>query len=185
MSKVFITSNYNTKNNIPFICSGQGLENLFSKMKDPVGLEIGTDVGDTSEFLLKSNPNLKLFTIDPYVDYTDWNGNFLRSSLVYEKYMTRLSNYKDRHEHLRCSSDEAVDELKDKKFDFIFIDGIHTYEQVSIDCNNFYSMLKDGGIFSGHDYNVIKVVRQAVDEFATRVNKKVLTTYHDVWYWIK
>lgn len=185
MSKVFITSNDSIKNTVPFICSGQGLGDLISTMDNPVGLEIGTDIGDTSEFLFKSNPTLKLFTIDPYVDYTDWNGNVLRSSLVYEKYMTRLSAYKDRHVHLRCTSDEAVLSLEENRFDFIFIDGIHTYEQVKIDCNNFYSMVKDGGIFSGHDYNVIKGVREAVDEFAAKVNKKVLTTHHDVWYWIK
>ena len=45
--------------------------------------------------------------------------------------------------------------------------------------------MKDGGLFSGHDYNVIKEVNKAVKEFAQLVGKEILTTDNDVWYWYK
>jgi hypothetical protein len=40
-------------------------------MNDPVGLEIGCDIGDTTEFLLNSKKDLNLFSIDPYENYVD------------------------------------------------------------------------------------------------------------------
>jgi predicted O-methyltransferase YrrM len=39
------------------------------------------------------------------------------------------------------------------KFDFIYIDGSHEYEDVKLDIYNSMKFLKKGGIISGHDYN--------------------------------
>lgn len=36
-------------------------------------------------------------------------------------------------------------------YDFIFIDGDHTYEGVKQDYENYYPMLKDGGVMAFHD----------------------------------
>ncbi len=63
--------------------------------------------------------------------------------------------------------------------------GLHTYEQLTKDCANFYSKVKPGGVFAGHDYNAIPGVKKAADEFAAKVGKKILFTECDVWYWIK
>ena len=71
------------------------------------------------------------------------------------------------------------------EYDFIFIDGLHSYEQVLKDCKNYYSKIKTGGIFSGHDYNTIEGVNRAVNEFAFSVGKTIKQTKNDVWYWIK
>ena len=70
-------------------------------------------------------------------------------------------------------------------FDFIFIDGLHTFDQVLKDCRNYYSKLNPGGIFSGHDYTLITGVNQAVTQFAKEVNKQIQTMPTDSWYWIK
>ena len=37
-------------------CSGYGLGAMIKDMVNPAGLEIGCDIGDTSNFLLDSNP---------------------------------------------------------------------------------------------------------------------------------
>ena len=83
------------------------------------------------------------------------------------------------------TSDSAAQIFKDEEFDIIFIDGLHTYEQLSKDCENYYSKVKPGGIFSGHDYNSIEGVRRAVDEFSSKLGKKIEITENDVWYWYK
>ena len=84
------------------------------------------------------------------------------------------------------TSDEYFDSISDDvKFDIIFIDGLHEYGQLTKDCNNYYSKLKEGGIFAGHDYNAIPGVRQAADEFAAKVGKTIQITECDVWYWVK
>jgi hypothetical protein len=86
---------------------------------------------------------------------------------------------------IRDYSDNVVDEFEDESLDLLFIDGLHTYEQVLIDSHNYYSKVKTGSIFSGHDYTAIPGVNKAVIEFAASVGKEILTTECDVWYWYK
>jgi predicted O-methyltransferase YrrM len=167
-------------------CSGHGLGAMISKMEKPQVLEIGCDIGDTTQFLLDSNPTCVLLGIDPYENYIDWNGNNLNErEVVYEKFVNRLDGYSNRFNLIRDYSDNCVDNVEDNHFDLIFIDGLHTYEQLTKDCANFYSKLKEGGVFAGHDYNAIPGVRQAADEFAAKVGREIHFTESDVWYWIK
>lgn len=168
-------------------CSGYGLINLL-KDKGPIkGLEIGCAEGTTSEFLLKELPNLFLWSIDPYEDYTDWNGNNLdQMNTKFINTMNRMKPYSERFRLLKKYSDDAVGDFEDNFLDFIFIDGLHTYEQVKKDCENFYPKVKTGGLFSGHDYNNVKEVQNAVKEFAIKQGLKTInTTDYDVWYWWK
>lgn len=169
-----------------FKCSGFGLGALIKDMENPVGLEIGCDIGDTTQFLLDSNPKLYLYSIDPYENYVDWNGRSLNErEEVFQQAQNRLKPYWNRFELVRKTSDSAADYFDEEMFDFIFIDGLHTYEQLTKDCNNYYKFLKPGGIFSGHDFTAIDGVNRAAKEFADKVQKEILTTECDVWYWFK
>jgi predicted O-methyltransferase YrrM len=169
-----------------FKCSGYGLGAMVAEMKHPKVLEIGCDIGDTTQFLLDSNPTCVLTGIDPYVNYIDWNGNNLNDrEVVYEKFMDRLKGYSNRFHLFRQYSDEIAEKLEENNFDLIFIDGLHEYDQLTKDCANYYSKLKEGGIFSGHDYNSIEGVRKAADEFAAKVGREIHFTECDVWYWVK
>jgi predicted O-methyltransferase YrrM len=171
--------------NKPFI-SGEGLLELLRDKTGIIGLEIGTNSGETTAYLLDNLPTLTMHCIDPYSNYVDWNGNVLHErESMYEKTSNRFSKYSTRCFLHRKTSDDAVTLFSENQFDFIFIDGLHTYEQVLRDCQNYYQFLKVGGLFSGHDYNVIAEVRKAVDEYSLYANKSILKTYHDVWYWYK
>ena len=170
----------------PVKCSGYGLGELLKQMKDPVVVEIGCSEGHTTEWFLQSNPTLRITSIDPYENYMDWNGRFLNDRQeFYEKTMKQLSVYGDRFRMFRDYSDNVVNEFEDESLDLLFIDGLHTYEQVLIDSRNYYSKVKTGSIFSGHDYTAIPGVNKAVKEFAASVGKEILTTDCDVWYWYK
>jgi hypothetical protein len=169
-----------------FKCPGYGLGELIKDMKNPKGIEIGCSEAHTSKFLLDVNSSLTLFSIDPYVPYTDWNGNVLTDRPVfYERVVDEMRGYGERFILMRNYSDDVADKFEDESMDFIFVDGLHTYEQVLIDCDNYYSKVKPGGIFSGHDFTAITGVNKAVKEFATKVGKEILTTECDVWYWVK
>lgn len=168
-------------------CSGYGLIDLLKDKGQIKGLEIGCAEGATSEFLLKSLPELNLCGVDPYVDYIDWNGNSLNK--LNEKFvntMNRMKPYDERFRLIRKFSDDAVGDFEDESLDFIFVDGLHTYDQVKKDLENFYPKLKKGGLFSGHDFHNIKEVRDAVKEFAIKEGLKTIqSTDFDVWYWWK
>jgi predicted O-methyltransferase YrrM len=167
-------------------CSGFGLLELIKDINNPVGVEIGSAEGDTTEFLLSNHSSLNLTSIDPYVEYVDWNGNNIVRRETSLNYLTqRLEKFKDRFKLIQMFSDDAVDLIEDESLDFIFIDGLHTYDQVTKDCNNYYSKVKSGGIFAGHDYHVINEVGKAVDEFAAKFGVEISHTKYDVWYWVK
>jgi len=54
---------------------------------------------------------------------------------------------------LKITSDEYFsNQIEDNKFDLIFIDGLHTYEQVYRDFINSYNALEEGGIIVAHDF---------------------------------
>lgn len=182
--------NFVNKGKIMFEYSAKPLIDVLPTDKPLVGLEIGCDRGDSSVGLLKDLPNvLKLTSIDPYINYIDWNGvNENTRDFFYLHSKDRLSRFGDRHELVRKTSDDALVDFADETYDFIFIDGLHTYEQVLIDCRNYYSKIKSGGIFAGHDYRVIEGVRNAVNEFFAEIDQKISysDSYEsDVWYLIK
>lgn len=51
------------------------------------------------------------------------------------------------------TSDEFFDAHPNMRFDLIFIDGLHTFEQVAKDIENSLSILNDGGYILLHDLN--------------------------------
>lgn len=168
--------------------SGRGIYDLVAKDQNIIGLEIGVDVGDTADFMLEMLPMLTLHGIDPYLGYIDWNGSDLNQkqrNWCEETANQVLLQYGERYILHKDTSDNLVDSFEDGMFDYIFIDGLHTYEQVLLDCQNYYAKLKSGGVFAGHDYRAIAGVRKAADEFAASVGATILETEIDVWYWIK
>ena len=152
-------------------CDGVGLLPLIKELnKDTlVGAEIGCCRGGTTRYLLENLPNLYLHGIDPYEIYIDWNGTPFGQEEHMHYMLSNIDLFKDRFNFIKKSSDEASKYIKDDSLDFIFIDGLHTYEQVLIDCDNYYSKIKSGGIFAGHDYNVIEGVKNAVDKYAQSI----------------
>lgn len=186
MSEVF---SYNTVHNsvrmVPK-CPGYGLVELLSNKGKIVGIEIGCDEAVTTEFLVRNLPDLHLHSIDPYCEYRDWNGTIVAERTdVYNLAMDRMRPYSDRFTMHKKLSSECVSDFEDNSLDFIFVDGIHTYDGVKEDCLNYYSKVKPGGIFSGHDFSMIPDVNRAVNEFASSLGKQIMTTEVDVWYWYK
>lgn len=178
-------ANYGLQNTIRK-SSGHGLAALVRNIENPFVVEIGCSEGHTTEWLLQSHPTLRIVSIDPYVNYIDWNGNNLNDrEEFYQSTVKRLSFYGERFEMIRDYSDNVAHMFKDESVDLLFIDGLHTYEQVLIDCKNYISKVKPGGIFAGHDFTAITGVNQAVKEFAATQGKEILTTECDVWYWYK
>ncbi|MFH1244021.1 MAG: class I SAM-dependent methyltransferase [bacterium] len=85
---------------------------------------------------------------------------------------------------LVMNSTQAHQVIADHTFDFCFVDGDHTEPVVSQDIKNYYSKVKPGGIYSGHDYGfvhadpkIIFKVKENVDKVCGRV--KVIDT---IWF---
>lgn len=91
-------------------------------------LEIGVSIGVNIQSINVQNKD----GVDPGV------GNYSE--------LTPLVNYK-------MTSDDFFEKIKDteKKYDFIFIDGLHETDQVDKDINNAFKHLRENGIIMLHD----------------------------------
>jgi hypothetical protein len=64
------------------------------------------------------------------------------------------------------TSDEAVHDIVEP-VDFVYIDGMHTYEQCKKDIINYLPLVKETGVIGGHDYSpswtgVVKAVNEVL-----------------------
>ena len=114
--------------------STKGLAPYIKRLgENVVGCEIGTCRAESTSFLLDKCPNvIKLYTIDPYASYNDWNGEITQDTLdkFREVAKKNLNKYDDRVQMIREPSLEAAAkiaaEFEEPQFDFIFVDGDHS-----------------------------------------------------------
>lgn len=114
-----------------------------------VGIEIGCLWGESAETILKSNENIFLLSIDPFIP------DSMASHLIgdYSICCYRLKDFiKDNRFMLyRGYSWDFVSLVKDNSLDFVFIDGDHTYESVLRDYNEWSNKIKINGLLFLHD----------------------------------
>ena len=161
---------------------------LLKDLKNLTCLEIGVERGGSAYNILKNCDVKMMYLLDPYLPYTDLNDNHIcdlecqkNNKFICNELLKEFSNFK----LIEKTSDEYKSFFEDETFDYIFIDGLHTYDQCIKDLENYYPKLKPGGLFSGHDYSYIEDVNKAVNEFSKKNGKKVLNCKNDVWYWYK
>lgn len=154
------------------------------------GVELGVWYGYNMGHLLEECSNIEsLWGIDPYLPYQDWNRYIGQDLMDAAEQSTRsiISNFPAyKATLLKTTSLQASKDFADGSLDFIFIDGDHSYERCYEDLNLWYSKIRPGGLFSGHDFS-LPGVNKALLQFRTE-NKikgffKVIP--NDVWYWIK
>lgn len=151
-----------------------------------LGVEIGVAYGSNSYNLLNNFSELKLYSIDPYVAYSDVdimsnNTSGIKGNQLFEYTSNRLSSaFGERSVFYRETSDTAKDKFEDGSLDFVFVDGDHSFNGVTKDLNNMKSKIKLNGVLAGDDYGLFDV-KPAVDKFCLE-NNKVLNIKGLVWW---
>ena len=161
-------------------------ESLLRNMpKQSVCAEIGVGEGAFSKQILDAVSPRRLHLIDPWKhEEDDQNGSSRYGGLGsggqaimnqrYEKVRERFAGEigADQVKMHRRFSTEISDEFEDSYFDWIYIDGNHTYKFVRQDLELYYPKVKPGGYITGADYGDQKrrenEVRKAVDEFVSQ-----------------
>lgn len=145
-----------------------------------VGLEIGVAYGGHCEAILENSEVEKIYGIDPYKNYKEYEGDLQNFSQdkqddLFNFVRMRLSYYKERFELIRSFSDDCFDRFENESLDFIYIDGNHFENFISNDLENWFSKVKKGGFMSGHDYNhpSFPHVTKAVDNFFKNLDMRV------------
>ena len=150
-----------------FVCYSLIKKNNFKNI-----LEIGSYRGDLTYFLLKNLQNINLTSIDPYLEYVAENNvsnSGTKMQNLRNDLLSNLSNEIDdnRFQLIQDFSHNCFNNFNDGYFDFIFIDGDHSYESCLKDLTNYYNKVRKGGIICLHDYDrkTVPGVKKAVDEF--------------------
>lgn len=126
--------------------------------------EVGVREGNFSKFILDNTNVEKLYSVDPW----EANPELNNPRAAYQECITKLAPYGERSIIVKGYSPDVCKNFEAETFDFVYLDGLHTYEAVSEDIVGWWPLLNQGGILAGHDYNPHEwpgVVR-AVNEFA-------------------
>jgi hypothetical protein len=130
------------------------IKNLTNLIGNGKGVEIGVFKGEFSNHIL-NNWGGTLYMIDVWRplgnEYEDAS-NHKEHIDAYQQTMENIKGFEDRGIMIRASSEISANMFQDESLDFIFIDANHAYDFVVDDINLWFSKLKKGGIFSGHDY---------------------------------
>ena len=123
-----------------------------------VGVEIGVCGGEHALSLLNNLKLKKLYCIDPYDLYENYDEgirhygkNQLNLTETEKRARDTLFSYKDNVVWIKKKSDDAIDQIEEL-VDFVYIDGNHNYDFVRRDIENYYPLIKNGGVIGGHDF---------------------------------
>jgi len=126
----------------------------FKGKKNLKFLQIGVFTGNASAWLLKNiltDPTSLLVDIDP------WCGNLPHESVynwddIQEAYKEQVASYGKKVQAHKAFSGDWLKQHREGGFDFIYIDGDHLPESVTLDADLSWDLLKSGGIMAFDDY---------------------------------
>lgn len=153
---------------------------LFAELGFTKGAEIGVERGLYSETLLKANPKLYLYAIDPLKAYKGYREHVSQEKMdgFYEEVVARLNPYGAMV--IREFSMDAVKGFEDESLDFVYIDGNHDFQNTTNDIAEWSKKVRTGGIVAGHDY-----IRNKKKDYKCHVKDVVQgwTYAHDIKPW--
>jgi len=169
-----------------------GLSELKGKKKLKF-LQIGVFTGNASVWLLENiltDPTSLLIDIDP------WCVNLPHESIydwkdVEAAYLEQVEPYGKKVQSVKAYSKDWLKEHRDGGFDFIYIDGDHLPESVTLDADLSWDLLKVGGIMAFDDYEwdhpdgTDKNPKPAIDAWLEK-HKNDIEIFHKGWQvWIR
>jgi len=182
---------------------GDFLLNHIKQNKSKNFLEIGVFHGVTSrnvcELLYSIHGNDFKFTgIDLFSDYTQLRKNeYIPNTkfsnplkTIYYKYIARLDPYslesvlkllkkfQKNINIIKGNSNKVLKEINLEEFNYVFLDGGHSYETVKNDLDNLTSVITNNGIILCDDYNLSYApgIKNAIDNYVVekKFNLKIL-----------
>ena len=125
--------------------------------KDMTMIEIGSYAGESTEIFCKHFEHV--IAIDPYNENYDPNDitcSYAPLSEVLVAFQERMLGTPN-VSLIKATSDDVIEHnlLLNPKVDFVYIDGLHTYDQVKKDIENYLPLIKENGFIGGHDYHPV------------------------------
>ena len=158
-----------TPESIPLSSAPQyTLYRLLRHLRPKSVLEIGTQSGASAVAMalaFRDNPiPVDITCVDPFFPTGDNDG---LPTLIEWYNNLYSSGFKPGVQLLVATSSQVLPVL-DKRFDFVFVDGSHRYENVKEDCLLSLLLLRVGGYFLVHDYVIYESVKRACDRVVAK-----------------
>lgn len=134
-----------------------GLADLIYELDFKVGVEVGVAGGWYSNQIMKRNPQMKLYGVDPWISYEGYTDYKLKST--FNKLEASAHNLLDgypNYEFVKEFSMDALKRFEDNSLDFVYLDGNHGEPYITQDITEWYKKVRPGGILAGHDYTRTK-----------------------------
>ena len=175
---------------IPSLMSASDLESIYNLAQalpeNSNILEIGCFLGSTTCTLKEAKQNSNLYCVDIWSN--EVHDSYLQGydrQQISERIESDKDSWRGHTKHLNnvfMYNDTSLNVEFDVKFDLIFLDGDHTYNNVRGELIKYYKYLKPNGILAGHDYGCAPCTK-AITEFATNNELAVWTLDDSVWYY--
>lgn len=142
-----------------------------------VGVELGVAAGEYSDRILQNDRVNRLYSVDRWSDHHD--------DREHAKACRLLARHGTRSVVFRLTFDEALGLIGDESLDFIYIDGYaHEGQEGGKTLRDWWSKLKRGGVFAGHDYCARYMpTMDAVNQFAREHGLLVSVTDEPLASW--
>lgn len=143
-------------------------------------IEIGAYSGQSTVYFSKYFHTV--ITIDPFINDYDIKDPTCKYAKLTEVYNTFQANIAKENNiiHIRETSDSAILNINKYLINkppvlLIYIDGLHTYDQVKKDIMNYSPLVVSNGYICGHDYhkNAWPEVCKAIDDY--KIPDKIFT----------
>jgi hypothetical protein len=159
--------------------------------KDSItGAEIGVFNAQTSTELMQILPELKLYMIDPWKEFSkeeyDDASNHCQKIQDARYYLSKAIAEVYGGEVIRKTSAEALNEFSNESIDFVYIDANHEFNHITEDLRGWWGKIKKGGILAGHDYSafhldVIRAVNNFVDHNADDIENVIVYNRDNIY----
>lgn len=166
------------------IKSRLALAQHFATLGFRTGAEVGVFDGYFSEYLCKTIPGLKLYSVDPWEVYPGYRDHkFVENMRAAEaKARERLASFNV--EIIKKYSVDAAKYILDGSLDFVYIDANHEYKYVKEDIELWAPKVRKGGIVAGDDYYMTRAgnmgVLMAAQEYAEANGHELQCTLWDL-----
>jgi hypothetical protein len=117
-----------------------------------LGTQHGVSYSALCEAVVRNGLTSRCYAIDTWRG--DDQAGYYGEQVYWDLRRFNDEHYNDFSELLRCTFDEALPYLSDASVDLLHIDGLHTYEAVRHDFENWRPKLSDGAVVLFHDTNV-------------------------------
>jgi hypothetical protein len=123
-----------------------------------VGAEVGVKRGNNARAMFAATVPSKLHLIDPWGKDTDHAYSAHEAQATMQGYYEAVAKWSalpengGRIEVVRDYSTVAATRFPEGYFDWVYIDGLHDYENVYADLSAFLPKIKPGGFLFGDDY---------------------------------